>query len=128
MRFAMTSLISDQNLKVLSLALYTTVMEAGQKPPPTRLALPSWVPDLTCQGIVNPMVSYTIRPQLFHAAGGGDVAPNARLSADGRALHVRGRIVDRVEAMAGCQIDVPFPTEEEVHPKSGFHARWKNAP
>jgi hypothetical protein len=27
--------------------------------------------------------------------------------------------------MARCQIDVPFPTEEEVHPKSGINARFK---
>jgi hypothetical protein len=61
MRFAEATLISNQNLKVLSLAPHTTVKEAGQKP--VRLALPTWVPDLTCQGIVNPMVSYTIRPR-----------------------------------------------------------------
>jgi hypothetical protein len=66
MRFAVATLITNQNLKLLSLAPYTTVLEAGKKP--DRLPLPSWVPDLTCQGIVNPMVSYTIRPRTSKLA------------------------------------------------------------
>lgn len=121
MRFALSTIIQDQNLKVLSLAPYTTVMEGGQQP--ARHALPSWVPDLTCQGMLNPLVSYSIRPQLFHA--GGNKKPNARISANGRALHVRGRIIDRVKALGRSQIDEEFPTEEDVLPKTGFHPRWK---
>ena len=66
MRFAVATIISNQNMKLLSLAPYTTVMAGGKKP--DRLPLPSWVPDLTCQGIVNPMVSYTIRPRTSKPA------------------------------------------------------------
>lgn len=120
-QFAVATLITDQNLRPLSLAPHTTILFGGQQPP--RLDLPSWVPDLTCQGVVNPLVSYTIRPQLFHA--GGDGKPNARTSADGKLLHLRGRVVDKVAKMARCQVDVPFPTEEEVLPLAGFHARVK---
>ncbi len=121
MQFALATLVADQNLRPLSLAPHTTILLGGQQP--ARLALPSWVPDLTCQGGVNPLVSYTIRSQLFHA--GGHEKPNVTVSADGRLLQLRGRIVDKVVKMARCQADVPFPTEEEVHPKSGFHARMK---
>jgi hypothetical protein len=120
MQFARATIINDQNLKPLSLAPHTTISIGGRQP--NRLAgLPSWVPDLTCQGPVNPLVSYTIRPQLFHA--GGREAPNARLSDDGRRLLLRGRIVDKVAETTRCQVDVPFPTEEEVYPKTGFQAR-----
>ena len=121
MQFAEATIITNQNLRPLSLAPHTTILLGGQQPP--RLDLPSWVPDLTCQGVVNPLVSYTIRSQLFHA--GGDEKPNVRTSADGKLLHLRGRVVDRVAKMARCQVDVPFPTEEEVLPKSGLHALVK---
>ncbi|KAK4118543.1 hypothetical protein N657DRAFT_659552 [Parathielavia appendiculata] len=121
MRFAVTALVSCQNLKLLSLAPHTHYPLAGQKQ--ERLALPSWVPDLTSQGLVNPLVSYTIHPQVFHA--GGDQKPSVTVSADGRVLHVRGRIVDRVAKLVRPLNEVPFPTEEEVAPKSGFQPRMK---
>jgi hypothetical protein len=119
MQFAKATMVSGQSLKALSLAPHTTFVPGGS--PPARLALPSWVPDLSCQGPANPLVSYTIRPQLFHA--GGMEEPNVTLSDGGRLLCVRGRVVDKVAAMARCQADVPFPSEEDVHPKSGIHAR-----
>ncbi|KAH6850650.1 heterokaryon incompatibility protein-domain-containing protein [Chaetomium sp. MPI-CAGE-AT-0009] len=117
MQFAEMTLISDQNTRLLSLAPHTAL--GGDQ----RLALPSWVPDLTCQGPVNPLVSYTIRPQLFHA--GGKEPPNITLSSDRKRLHLRGRVVDKVASMGRAQVDVPWPTEEEVRPKTGFHALVK---
>ncbi|KAK3297376.1 heterokaryon incompatibility protein-domain-containing protein [Chaetomium fimeti] len=121
MQFAETTLISDQNTRLLSLAPHTTIESEhrdGQ-----RLVLPSWVPDLTWQGAVNPLVSYTIRPQLFHA--GGKEPPNITMSSDRKRLRLRGRVVDKVATMARAQVDVPWPTEEEVRPKIGFHALVK---
>ncbi|KAK4157159.1 heterokaryon incompatibility protein-domain-containing protein [Chaetomidium leptoderma] len=121
MNFAVATLVSGQNLKVLSLAPHTTLLPGGQQP--SRLALPSWVPDLACQGLVDVLISYTIRPQLFHA--GGEEKPNVRISPDRRLLHVRGRIVDKVARMAQCRLDLPVPTLEEVHPRTGFHSLFK---
>ncbi|KAG7284888.1 hypothetical protein NEMBOFW57_009503 [Staphylotrichum longicolle] len=121
MRFAVTTLVSCQNLKLLCLAPHTLSGHDSQKH--DRLALPSWVPDLTSQGSANPLVSYTIRPQLFHA--GGEQKPSATVSADRRVLHVKGRIVDRVAKLVGPLNEVPFPTEEDVAPKSGFQPRMK---
>ncbi|KAK4122193.1 hypothetical protein N657DRAFT_493824 [Parathielavia appendiculata] len=54
MKFAVTTLVPFQNLKLLCLAPDTNYQIGGQKQ--DRLALPSWVPDLTCQGPVNPLV------------------------------------------------------------------------
>ncbi|KAK4099596.1 HET-domain-containing protein [Parathielavia hyrcaniae] len=120
-KFAVTALVSYQNLKLLCLAPDTSYFTGGQTQ--ERLALPSWVPDLTRQGPVNPLVSYTIRPQLFHA--GGNQKPNVTVSTGGRVLHLGGRIVDRVAKLIRPQDEVPFPTEEDVAPKSGFHSCMK---
>ncbi len=125
-QFAVSTLVSDQNMRVLSLAPHTELAQVGGPPPgrPT-LQVPSWVPDLTRQGALNPLVSYTIRPQIFRAGGPPGTEPGASLSADGKQLRLRGRIVDAVAEMARCQVDVPFPTDEEVRPRSGLPARAK---
>ncbi|KAK3349163.1 heterokaryon incompatibility protein-domain-containing protein [Lasiosphaeria hispida] len=123
MLFATTTLVTDRNLRVLSLAPSTALPLPGEVLAPTRLDIPTWVPDLTCQGPVNPFVSYTIRPQLFHA--GGDDTSAIRISAGGRALHLRGRIVDAIKGMAPCAVDVPYPTADEIAPKTGFHSMVK---
>jgi hypothetical protein len=120
-RFAVTTLVSRRNLKLLSLAPHTFVQPATQEP--KRLALPSWVPDLTCQGVFSPLVSYTIRPQLFHA--GGSETPEICISSDDRVLHVKGRIVDKVAKMTKPLIGAPYPNPEDIAPKSGFHALRK---
>ncbi|KAK3313959.1 heterokaryon incompatibility protein-domain-containing protein [Apodospora peruviana] len=121
MRFALATLRKDKNLRVLSLAPHTFVgvgdVVANRLP-----GLPSWVPDLTCQGGVNPMVSYTIRKQLFHA-GGPDVF--ADVSKDNTRLHLRGCIVDTIAAVTTANIDVPFPSEEDILPKTHISARVK---
>ncbi|KAL2172468.1 hypothetical protein VTG60DRAFT_5222 [Thermothelomyces hinnuleus] len=121
MQFAEKTLVGDHNMRLLGLAPHTAYRPGGQTP--NRRALPSWVPDLTCQGVAHPLVSYTIRPQCFHA--GGKEQPDAAISPDRRFLRVRGRIVDKIAAMATCQADVPFPTEQDVSPKTGFDARLK---
>jgi hypothetical protein len=121
MQFAETTLISDQNSRLLSLAPHTDIRSGGRDF--QRLGLPSWVPDLTCQGPVNPLVSYTIRTQLFHA--GGKESPSITMSSDRKRLHLKGRIVDRIATVARAQVDVPWPTEEEVKPRTGFHVYVK---
>jgi hypothetical protein len=122
MQFAETTLVSEQNLRLLSLAPHTSDPLYGAQVLDRR-ELPSWVPDLTCQGHVHPLVSYSIKPQLFHA--GGEGRPDATVSADRRLLHVRGRAVDRVASMARSQVEVPLPTEEEIYPKTGYPALVK---
>ncbi|KAL2163029.1 hypothetical protein VTH06DRAFT_6865 [Thermothelomyces fergusii] len=121
MQFAEQTLVGDRNMRLLGLAPHTAYVPRGQTL--NRRALPSWVPDLTNQGVSHPLVSYTIRPQCFHAGGNED--PDVAISPDRRLLRVRGRIVDKVAALATCQMDVPFPTEEDVAPKTGFNARLK---
>jgi hypothetical protein len=120
-RFAITTLVSRQDLKLLSLAPHTFIHPDTQEL--KRLALPSWVPDLTCQGVLTPLVSYSIRPQLFRA--GGSEMSEVRISSDSRVLHVRGRIVDKVAKMTKPLIGAPYPTEEDIAPKTGFHALRK---
>ncbi|KAK3385781.1 heterokaryon incompatibility protein-domain-containing protein [Podospora didyma] len=126
MNFATATISRDKDLRVLSLAPHTAFMPGGMEP--KRLDLPSWVPDLTCQGGINPLVSYTIREQLFHAGGRGteeEEQPVIRVADDGRILHLRGRIVDKIAAKAICSIDIPFPTDEDILPKTGWGARLK---
>lgn len=125
-RFATAILVEDQNLRVLSLAPHTSISSAARPMDrAARLDLPSWVPDLAHQDLVNPLVSYTIRTQLFHAGGGGPAEAPVRVSEDGRFLHLRGRVVDSVKGLARCPVDVPFPSAEDVAPKTGFSAMAK---
>lgn len=111
----------DQNLKILALAPHNAMPPFSG--PLNRLDLPSWVPDLSAQGHINHLVSYTIRDQLFDA-GGRDLPPITITNA-GRSLNLRGRIVDKVTTMATCFNDVPIPSEEDIAPKSGFPSRLK---
>jgi hypothetical protein len=118
LRFATTMLVSEQNLKTLTLAPDTFVAYNPGKPVPERKDLPSWVPDLSRQGLIQPLVSYTIRPQLFHA--GGTAPPDVPVSTDptGRILRLRGRIVDAVALLGTPLIFFPIPKEEEL---AGWH-------
>ena len=123
MRFATATIVTDRNLKVLSLAPHTALVVDGRRP--ARLQhLPSWVPDLTCQGAANPLISYTIREQIFHAGGDGELTVPT-VSHGGRLLHLRCRIIDSVAAMTVCTIDYPVPSDEEILPQKGFNARIK---
>ncbi|KAK3303226.1 heterokaryon incompatibility protein-domain-containing protein [Chaetomium strumarium] len=111
--FAETTLVGEQDLKLLSLAPHTNVVEDVRE---DRLHLPSWVPDLSRQGEVQPLVSYAIRRQPFHS--GGDKKPlPIFVSEDGGGkplLHLRRRIVDRVEETAPCSFNLPLPRAIEV--------------
>ncbi|KAL2017902.1 hypothetical protein VTK56DRAFT_1558 [Thermocarpiscus australiensis] len=123
LNFARTTLVGQQNLRILSLAPHTAFRLGALEV--NRLKLPSWVPDLSCQGSVQPLVSYTIRRQLFRA--GGDEKSPVRTSDDGHLLHVRGRIIDKVEEMAASSADIPFPPESEVpeFARIGISAQFK---
>jgi hypothetical protein len=126
-QFAIKSLVGDRNLKLLAIAPHTAFtgppISTG---PPARLDLPSWVPDLTCQGngMVEPVVAFPVRPQAFHA-GGRDEKPAAAISSDGKVLHLRGRFVDKVAATATPLMSVPLPPDAEVLPHTGLSARSK---
>ncbi|KPM35593.1 hypothetical protein AK830_g10990 [Neonectria ditissima] len=120
-QFACKTLERDQNLKVLGLAPHGHV--AVDTPVVARLNLPSWVPDLTAQGSYNPQVSYTIRPQLFFA--GGSLKKPIRISKEGTLLHLEGRFVDKVKAMATSLHEVAFPSDADIAPKQGIASRVK---
>ncbi|KAK7429329.1 hypothetical protein QQZ08_004141 [Neonectria magnoliae] len=119
-QFACKTLEGDQNLKLLALAPHGRV---GVGSPVTRLDLPSWVPDLTAQGSHNPLVSYTIRPQLFFA--GGSLKQPIKISKEESLLHLKGRFVDKVKTMATCLHEVTFPSDADVEPRQGISARVK---
>lgn len=119
--FAVTTLVTDQNLKILSLVKSSPPRWLGDETPPP--ILPSWALDLTALATVNPLISYTIRTQLFHA--GGSDHPLVRVSEDKSLLYLKGRIVDKFKAKARAMVDIPFPTEKEVKPFVGFSYRIK---
>ena len=111
----------DQNLKMLALAPHNAMPPFSG--PLERLDLPSWIPDLSAQGSINHLVSYTIRDQLFNA-GGSNASP-ITITNDGRSLNLKGRIVDKIMLMATCFNDIPIPSEEDIAPKQGLPSRIK---
>lgn len=118
-RFAVATLQVDKNLRLLSLAPHTFLeLEAatGGTEKMQRLDLPSWVPDLTCQGFVGPLVSHTIREQIFHAGQGAGSEEEVviNISADNKLLGLRGRIVDTIAGLARTLADVPYPVRERL--------------
>ncbi|KAL2146799.1 hypothetical protein VTI28DRAFT_2280 [Corynascus sepedonium] len=120
LQFATMSLVRDGNFKVLSLAPHT-FFQTGNKPL-KRLDLPSWVPDLSCTGFVEPVVNYSVRPQVFSAGGDAlDAMPTVTVSGNSRLLRLRGRLVDRVASLATPMLRIPFPSEAEV--TTGFNSR-----
>lgn len=123
LQFATTCLVYDQNLKVPCLAPHTSFQVEGQAPP-ERPDLPSWLPNLTGQGIVKPVATFTARPQAFHV-GGSEKPKAVVISGDGRVLRPRGRFVDKLAGMAGSLISVPLPDDTEIHPKRGLPAKSK---
>jgi len=126
LRLATNVLVNDRNLNVLSLAPHTSAPVGGKSP--ARLPdLPSWAPDLTCQGHLNTLSQYSIRQRVFRA-GGETPPPGVWISSDsdGRPLlHLQGRIVDTVEEMAPSIDALGFPSDEDIAPKAGFSAKIK---
>ncbi|KAM7196347.1 Heterokaryon incompatibility protein (HET) domain containing protein [Rhypophila sp. PSN 637] len=119
LRFATSVLRKDRNLRLLSLAPHTFVQADAvsiQVKMPARLDLPSWVPDLALQGPVNPLVSYTIRQQVFHAGQKEDPEEEEEakieISPDNKLLHLRGKIVDKISALTRTNVDVPYPMDQ----------------
>ncbi|KAH7026620.1 heterokaryon incompatibility protein-domain-containing protein [Microdochium trichocladiopsis] len=127
LQFARSTLVEDQNLKCLGIAPHRNVTLPGVTVPDKRLpGLPSWVPDLTMPVHDDPLASYSIRAPLFRA-GGDPRQPvhgyRVRVSDDGKVLHLRGRIVARIDDFATSLTRMPFPTDEDVAPKQGFVQR-----
>jgi hypothetical protein len=119
-RFAIASLVDDQNLKFLALAICVrSTSESGEN-------LPSWVPSLTAGVTSNALTSYTIRPQCFSA--GANLTPTITVSEDHRLLHLRGRVIDTIKATARSLGDTPIPSDEDILPKTRFTSKinmWK---
>ncbi|CAK7211580.1 hypothetical protein SCUCBS95973_001163 [Sporothrix curviconia] len=131
--FAVATLIGEQNLKLLSTA------PAMSRPRPARfrtgpdgkpiippytfsepMALPSWVPNLTGSGLINPFASYSVLPQMFHT--GGAVTPPVAVSDDKKLLYLQARIVDTIDALIGRNVKYNIPTDADAAP---FLPRFK---
>ncbi|CAK7213087.1 hypothetical protein SBRCBS47491_001683 [Sporothrix bragantina] len=131
--FAVATLVGEQNLKLLSTA------PAMSRPRPARfrigpdgkpiippftfsepMKLPSWVPNLTGSGLINPFASYSVLPQLFHT--GGSVTPPVAVSDDRKLLYVKARIVDTIDTLIGRNVKYSIPTDADVEP---FLPRFK---
>lgn len=120
---AIKTLVGDQNLKALGLAIHTpNVSDHG---PTQRSGRPSWVLDLTTLETAQPLVTYSIGPQCFHA--GGSSVPLVTTSENETLLHLKGRMVDSVKVPARSLADIPMPTAEDIKPKVGFAVitMWK---
>lgn len=127
--FARSTLVHDQNLKGLGIAPHRNVVipgTPGQPPPPTRIpGLPSWVPDLTMPVLDEPLASYSIRSPLFCAGGESSLDYRVDVSDDGSTLHLRGRMVARIEDFAPSFMTMPLASEEDILPKKGFMPRMR---
>ncbi|KAH7109241.1 heterokaryon incompatibility protein-domain-containing protein, partial [Dactylonectria estremocensis] len=114
-RFGIKCLIDDQNLKFLALSACMGPGKSGD--------LPSWVPSLNGKDFANSITSFTIRPPCFRA--GGSITPLITVSANNRLLHLSGRIIDTVKATTRSLTEIPFPSEADVLPMTGFSSQVK---
>lgn len=134
--FAVATLVGEQNLKLLGLCPQLSapaerpLKVAGPPPglPSTTISdafikgyargdpldLPTWVPNLTGSGIVNPFTCYSVLPQLFHA--GGPSTPPVSVSEDNTLLYLQGRIIDTVETVVPRAVHYRVPTDDEIAP------------
>lgn len=94
-QFAVRHLVPQQNLDIL----YHCVRSKE----PRLLDLPSWVPDWTRPGYVEP---FRIRDLRCNAAG--DTPINLRVENNGRSLFIKGRLIDTI-----AQIDHLRPIPQE---------------
>ncbi|KIH86519.1 hypothetical protein SPBR_08203 [Sporothrix brasiliensis 5110] len=86
------------------------------------LDLPSWVPNLTGMGIINPFTCYSVLPQLFHA--GGPTTPPISVSDDHTLLYLQARVVDTIATiLPSAVIGRCVPSEADIAP---FLARFDN--
>lgn len=116
--FARNMLIEHQNLRVLAFAPNTTVV--AQSEAHTRLAIPSWVPDLSMDGPLNHLSKSVLRPQIFHA--GGEETPQIRVSEDGNLLYLKGLIVDIVQTVGKALPEIPVTTPKP--PPTDSSQQW----
>lgn len=116
--FAVKNLIEDQNLKFLALPSCMARDDSGK--------LPSWIPAINAKMLRNPLSSFTIKAQCFQA--GGSTTPRITVSAGHRRLHLTGRLIDTVKSTVPGIWERPFPSAEDVLPKTGFLSQvlmWK---
>lgn len=112
-RFAIKSLVEDQNLKFLALPSSMARDGSGK--------LPSWIPAINGTMQRNPISSFTIKAQCFQS--GGYTTPRITISANNRRLHLTGRLIDTVKKTVPGIWERPFPSAEDVLPKTGFLAQ-----
>ncbi|CAK7204240.1 hypothetical protein SEUCBS139899_006995 [Sporothrix eucalyptigena] len=125
--FAVATLVGEQNLKLLGLApqlsrpkprIQRTNTDGTPRVWPFTfsepLDLPSWVPNLTGQGLVNPFTCYSVLPQLFHA--GGKITPPVAVSDDNKLLYLKARVVDTVTAFVPRNIKFRVPSADDIAP------------
>lgn len=85
-RLATNMLRHEQSLDILSHCMLPTT--------PSKLNLPSWVPDRTVHGWVEPF-----RSRELKANAGGSTKARFEIGGDNRILSIWGKIVGKVEAI-----------------------------
>ncbi|KAL1902496.1 hypothetical protein Sste5346_001477 [Sporothrix stenoceras] len=78
------------------------------------LDLPSWVPNLTGMGIINPFTCYSVLPQLFHA--GGPITPPVSVSGDNSLLYLQAKVVDTLATVLPRGIKYKLPSDDDIAP------------
>lgn len=94
-QFAVRHLLPQQNLEILSHCVISRE--------PRELDLPSWVPDWTRPGFVEP---FRIRDLRCNA--GGDANVSLKIENNGKSLFIKGRLIDTI-----AQIDHLRPIPQE---------------
>ncbi|KAF2261551.1 hypothetical protein CC78DRAFT_546547 [Lojkania enalia] len=100
-KIAVKCLTEDKNLDILYQCVHSTS-------PPT-LELPSWVPDWTRNGYTEP---FSTRGLEANASGARDM--QFKFSNDGKILHLKGLLVDKVHTVEKLRA---IPSTPAKHPK-----------
>jgi hypothetical protein len=75
---------------------------------PSRLPLPSWVPDYTTLHVAEPLVKLGMAmPLPFDATKG--LESNPRFSDDDKILHLDGVAIDKVKSIGSIQVEIKVP-------------------
>lgn len=99
-RFAVACLVKAKSLDVLSHCVY-----------PQELDLPSWVPDWTRRGLVEPF-----RIRQLQCSAAGETLCRLRIDESGKKLYTAGKIVDKIAAIEELR---PIPSEFETQSRNG---------
>ncbi|KAK4172109.1 heterokaryon incompatibility protein-domain-containing protein [Triangularia setosa] len=92
-------------LETGSLKILSHCVTVSKNEPSTLELLPSWVPDWTRPGYVEP---YCIRELEANACGSSHDGAIYRISSDQKVLHIKGRVLDRI-AVIDTMRQIPSP-------------------